>query len=378
MADLYTRNGLSIGGPNPQAAPSRRITTYSPPVTPQIIPLNMEDLQTAHWNQYPNDPGKYYMILGMSDYNRPYPNRPAVINVTDAIKLPLPLHLVDNHMVDYIQTPLGFLGAGTWGAAQSIYGGMFPQSKTSSQTGDRVIAPPPRGATIGGAVGAAIGGIVGGLATRSFRGAAAGAALGGIGGAAVGGSGAGAAWFAALQAPMGVGPGLQAWSGYSPNQFFTILLKGPTYKRNEFIWKLSPNNPEEAMAINKIIRKLNNAMAPGFADSMGLLFSFPRVFTISIMPNSMYMFKFKPCVLENLTANYTGAGRNAFLRADPITSGIERIPLVTRKPLNAPESIELRLRFMELEFWLTGDFRETNDPSDVYGPNSLSSSPTMF
>lgn len=366
MADLDTRNGLSIGAASPTSPQRNHTAIFNPPISPQVIPGNMEYLQSVHYNRFPNNPGKYYVILGMSAYDRPFPLRPAVINVTDYIVLPLPLHLIDNHMVDYIQAPLGFLGAATHqalGHGQSLYNSVFPKAKTAAQTGEQAVSRTPSAvhakgvgdSLMGAAIGAIGGGILGGVR---------GAVVGGAAGAFVGKENIKAvAQAAALQAPFGVGPGLQAWSGYSPNQFFTVLLKGPTFKRNEFIWKLSPNSPDEAMAINKIIRKLNNAMAPGLFAG-GLMFSFPRVFTISIMPNSRYMFKFKPCVLENLTANYTGAGRNAFLRADSVTAG-----------RNAPEFIELRLRFMELEFWLTGDFGQdhgSDNPADVYGANWFS------
>ena len=153
-------------------------------------------------------------------------------------------------------------------------------------------------------------------------------------------------------------PALSAFYGYSPNQFLTILLKGPKYKRVQFAWTLSPNSDKESFVLKNIIRTMNNFMAPGLVLN-GALFKFPKVFQLSILPNSLYMYKFKPAILENFHINYVPAGVPAFNRRMQL-GGVGEDGF-----LNAPVSVQISMQFMELEYWLEGDFKDTNDPGDI-------------
>jgi hypothetical protein len=163
--------------------------------------------------------------------------------------------------------------------------------------------------------------------------------------------------------PSNVGASIQAFSGYSPNQFMTILLNGPKYRTYEFTWRFSPKSPDEANSLRQIIRALKNWSSPGLAAS-GIVWSFPKIFQPSFMPNSKYLYKFKPSVIESITANYSPGGQPGFYRASEKTDG-----------LNAPEGVDLALRFIELEYWITGDFNNNNDPmnnkSDGSSPDAL-------
>ena len=132
--------------------------------------------------------------------------------------------------------------------------------------------------------------------------------------------------------------------GVAPNQFLTVMLKGPQYKKHEFSWKLSPRNEQESEAVRKIILTLNNAIAPGVT---GAYFTFPKVFEIKFNPNENVLYKFKPAVIESMSVNYAPSGAPAFYRRT-----------------NAPDSVELRLQFLELEFWLTGQFSGSSIASD--------------
>jgi hypothetical protein len=85
-------------------------------------------------------------------------------------------------------------------------------------------------------------------------------------------------------------------------------------------------------------------MAPGLALS-GAIFTFPKIFQISFSPNPIYMYKFKPAVLEGLTVNYAPGGQPSFYRASGETDG-----------QNPPEGLDIAMQFLELEYWLNGDF----------------------
>ena len=137
-------------------------------------------------------------------------------------------------------------------------------------------------------------------------------------------------------------PGISSYFGASPNKFMTILLKGPRYKRHEFTWKLYPTSKNESLTIARMITQMNNAMAPGLTAEK-LLFTFPYVFYMQYVPNAKYLYKFKPMVLESLVTNYASPGVPSFY-ADPYSGE------------NPPEMIEIRARFLEIEYWLRNQF----------------------
>jgi hypothetical protein len=236
---------------------------------------------------YPHDLPKYYFQLIVSNYQRDFfdPTGGALtsrvqINPEGIIRLPLPIGLIDNHIVDYEEQPLNQVLSGL-----------------ASLTDVNVIKN----------------------------------------------------------------------LGYTPNNILTIFLKGPKYKRIQFAWRISPKTPAESKTMKDIIRKLNNAMSPSIVSkALGLVswFKMPKIFYPEIHPNSQYMYKFKPCVLENLVVNYTPGGQPAFYRESNQT------PLNPGGRGNAPEGFEISMQFLELEYWLTGDFKDNNDPRDVTGPRT--------
>ena len=56
--------------------------------------------------------------------------------------------------------------------------------------------------------------------------------------------------------------------GVAPNEFLTLLFRGPTYKRHKFSWNLAPNNFQEADNIRLIEKTFRNAAAPGIYASL--------------------------------------------------------------------------------------------------------------
>lgn len=148
----------------------------------------------------------------------------------------------------------------------------------------------------------------------------------------------------------------QAAAGLSPNEFFTVLMKGPDYKRHQMVWHLNPRNPQESRTIKYIIAELNNAMAPGLLLG-GALFNFPKVFSIAFMPNYNYLFKFKPCVLERMQTEYAPNGVPSFYHKYNSAEGN-----------SPPESVRITCQFLELEYWLHSDFKpDASHPLDVRG-----------
>lgn len=134
---------------------------------------------------------------------------------------------------------------------------------------------------------------------------------------------------------------LGASAGLAQNEFLTMLFKGPTYKKFNIAWKLSPKNATESQTLNKLLITLKNAQAPSI-NGAGFLFNYPKVFWISFKYKSSdnnYLYKFKPAMLETLMVNYSGGGIPGFY-----------------KDTGAPESVIIDCAFTEVEFWLDGDF----------------------
>lgn len=124
--------------------------------------------------------------------------------------------------------------------------------------------------------------------------------------------------------------------GLTKNNFQVIMLKGPAYKKHEMNWKLAPKSQSESDKLKDMIIQLNNWTAPGIMSG-GAFFTFPKVFNISFVGTD-YLYKFKPAVCTDVSVNYTASGVPSFYKN------------------GAPESINLKLSFWELEYWLTGDF----------------------
>lgn len=239
-------------------------------------------------------PTKYHMVFGISAYKRTQSlmsiNRGTSLD--GIIRLPMPRQITDSHAVDYNTEPLGLTGALGDAVAGTIAGG------------DKTTALSQAGASV------------------------ASSALGNG----------------------DVSQALQAFTGVAPNQFLTVLLKGPQYKKHQFSWLLAPRNREETMIIKKIIATFNDAMAVGLTSWGGnAIWTFPKVITPAFTNQDM-LFRFKPCVIETFQVNYAPSGAPAFYSQ---TKG--------------PDAVEISMNLMELEFWLTGQFGSGLSPSQ--GPS---------
>lgn len=329
--------------------PAQSVNMFKAPVSTQKINSNLDNLTSFDVLQFPADRPKYYLSMQIANYSRQSLLQLGTLTPRETIILPLPTQLIDAQGVSYQETSLGAFGA----AVQAVTNDGSIMKNTIDATNQLV--------TEGNLSGAFNKGV------ELLKDAAAQGKNASLAGAAQGAAGIGANYALgesdATRAVAGV-------LGYSPNQFFTILLKGPQYKKHQFSWKFSPRNEQESRNLRLIIQKLNNYMAPGLRLS-GAIFAFPQIFQLAFMPNSSYMFKFKPAVLESFTVNYAGSGIPAFYRASLATNN-----------LNAPESIEIVCSFMELEYWIAGDFKNVedgllgsgsaigeplNDPTDTHG-----------
>lgn len=261
---------------------------------------------------FPEDMPKYHMVIRTAQYKRKdfFELNYKVTN-TGTIYLPLPVSgMVDSHEIDYTEEALGMAGAGVQAGLNQT-----TDSNPSDKTG---------------------GGSLWGFALNAITQAA---------DAFTGGNVSGTTY---------------ALAGIAPSKFMTILLKGPRYKRHEFTWKLYPRNFREANKINDIVIRMNDKAAVGLSSG-GLLWSFPDVFYIEYVPNPKYLYKFKPMVLEVMTANYAPGGTPSFYHGQ--NGGGDNDP-------SPPECIEIKARFLELEYWLKDQYTNSNDASPT-GPHRM-------
>lgn len=339
MADLgQIINDQSIAqSSTPLNIPQVTAADLQPPVSVQNINQQLDGMTSISALQYPADIPKYYMTFNVSDYTRQSLMTVGSLTPMGHVILPLPEQLVDTNHVEYGEAALGAFGQ----AINQIEAGGKPVTKNVISSMRRIQSTSLTGFMSGtaNAISQNVPSFSGGL--KAFA--------------------SGVAKELAESVP-GVTE-IAGVLGFSPNEFFTILLKGPVYKRHHFTWRFSPRNEWESKSLRLIIQNFNNWKAPGLAVG-GALFTFPKIFQIGFEPNSSYMYKFKPAVLEDFTIDYAGSGMPTFFRPDSTNT-------------NAPESIAFSMSFLELEFWITGDFKNVSDDgqtpnnntTDVDGPN---------
>ena len=165
----------------------------------------------------------------------------------------------------------------------------------------------------------------------------------------------------------------EAFLGATPNQFQVMLYRGPTYKQHDFTWQLSPQNFQEADILRQIVVTFQNIMAPNLVSVAGVntipglgqgLWGFPMIFRCRIYPNSKWLYKFKPMVCTNFAVNYTPTGKASFYRN---VNGV-----VGENP---PEAITIKAQFMEMEYWISGNYTSDNDPDSQEDPNNDATEP---
>lgn len=316
MADINIKSDLSIGDVRISVS-----SEYSPSFrrsTPSDLYNSIQQFQQKNASivdfQFPFDRPKYHMIMAIQTYSRQDAfTINANLDTGTRVILPIPSQLNDGHGVSYNDTNLG-----------KIAGNMM-------QAGSGIMNDMKAGKGLEQTVGNAIKNNAGAIATG-----------------------------AATQAAQSVAPGavgaVSALTGLSPNEFFTVLMQGPQYKRHSLTWHLVPRNFAEAIMIKKIIAVLNNAMAPGL-EVGGALFNFPKVFQLALLPNYNYLYKYKPAVLERMQVNYSTGSAPSFYHS--FSGNIEDSP---------PESVQISCSFLELEYWLASDFKdEALSPIDTRG-----------
>jgi hypothetical protein len=134
-------------------------------------------------------------------------------------------------------------------------------------------------------------------------------------------------------------------SGQIINPNVELLFNGPTIRNFRFSFKMTPRNKNEANQIRAIIRSLKAHMSPRDNTTNDNLFlSAPNIFELRYKKgsgNNLYLNRFKRCVLENMSVNYTG--ENVYATYED----------------GAPVSTVMDLTFKELEPIYASDYGTT-------------------
>jgi len=141
---------------------------------------------------------------------------------------------------------------------------------------------------------------------------------------------------------LGGGNTVQQLAGVLLNEVRFVSMNQPSFKKHQLSWILSPNNPAEAQTLNKIRYGLQKGSTPKIDESY-LLLKFPRIYIPFITPNSHYLMKFKPCVIEQVSVTFNGMGGHSFYR------GMDNVSD------KAPQSMSLAISLLELEIWVDSD-----------------------
>ena len=99
-------------------------------------------------------------------------------------------------------------------------------------------------------------------------------------------------------------------SGQVFNPNMELLFNGPSLRNFNFTFKMMPRSASEAEEIKQIIRFFKRGMAPK-AGSGNLFLKTPNVFELRYRQGNgehQFLHRFKQCVLENISVNYTGEG----------------------------------------------------------------------
>ena len=147
----------------------------------------------------------------------------------------------------------------------------------------------------------------------------------------------------------GVGA-ISALSGITTNPFQVVLFKAPQFRSHQFSWKLVPKSVQESETIRNLIEAFRYHSHPGISATSGVFFSYPEILEINLRPSDKYLYKFKPCVVESVSANFA-PNSPSFYRST-----------------GAPTAVNFTIKVQEIEIWTKADY--LRERGQTQGPTS--------
>lgn len=235
--------------------------------------------------QFPPDIGEYYMLMKFTEYARPSPQSVATRKGLRNFILPVPRELKEqfSNNID----PKG-MGVVTGGLAD--------------------------------------------IGTNIFRGT---------------GEGAGKQleallYSAGVQAIGDFGDAVAQFAGAVPNPHLQAIFNGVQMRTHSFQWTFSPRNAVESRQLQQIIYELKKYSLPAFSNLGTAALQYPPLVDIELYPwkkNNEDLIIFKPCLIQNISVNYSPQGLPAFF-----------------KGTKQPTFIQISIDFMETEIQTAYDY----------------------
>jgi hypothetical protein len=135
-------------------------------------------------------------------------------------------------------------------------------------------------------------------------------------------------------------------TGVTTNPFQVVLFKSPDFRRHTFQWKLVPRNKQESDTIERLVNTFKYHALPGLSPG-AVFFSYPEILEIKFRPADQYLYKFKPCVVKNITVNYAPNSPSFY------------------KSSNAPTAVQFAVELQEIELITKADY--LRDSQGRYG-----------
>jgi len=308
---------------------------------------------TAETLQYPSDLDNiHYMLFNIRSrfsQNTDLNNALTKSKVLQTIVLPIPVNLRDDRTVNYNNTNLGALGGLGAGqiSAEQLYTDISNATKKFG------------GQALKRAMGNA-GGLIDSIAEEAVKDPLQAITNLAIGAGTIGAlSKMGLGQLTGAAAAVKYGQGLFYSEGAALNPRMATLFENVSFREFGFAYKLIARNPNESEQIKQIVRAFQTNMLPSYFGVSNSGFTYPNEFEIQFsQPLQDQLFRFKPCVLKNVSVSYNGDTGPAFFEGT-----------------NAPLVVDISMQFQETQI-LTKENVEadvntgTPEPEKPYTPTN--------
>jgi hypothetical protein len=230
--------------------------------------INNRNISNVSVMQFPEDMGKYYMMLDFQSYHRPSPQMEAIFKRFRTIALPVPRDLKETFGLNVDAKPQG------------------------------------------------VGGGLADIGTDLLRGA----------GRAVEGQLFALAYSALVQKAEGAGDIVGQLVGAVPNPHLQAIFSGVDLREHTFQWTFAPRNPGESETLMTIIREIKKNSLPAYSTQGTAALQYPPMVELKLMPwnetNDDFI-RFKKCLIKSVSVNYAPAGLPSFFRNTKLPTMIQ-------------------------------------------------------
>jgi hypothetical protein len=333
----FGKGGLSISANFNQRLQSKLTKSK---VNNDLKKLYQEDEELSADIIYPLDiDTDHYMLLKQVKRNKDKRSSRTDTNIIKNIVLPVPSNLNPQYSVTYKEEPMGVAGA--------LAAGITNTEDFANAVGSAIGA----GADATGSLAKYLMGTASENDTQRVKDLLGTASLA-TGAVAIGSSlGSGLGAFLAAKVG-GVDTALQgalSRNGVALNSHMAVLFDNVGFRNFTFNYKFLPRNNKESQQLQKLISALKFAMYPSLPDSNRYLFKYPDEFEIQFAETiNANLFKFKRCVLKDMSVNYNGDGVPRFF-----------------DETGAPVVVDIQMTFMETEIFTKEDFVNDDNVIEV-------------